>query len=594
MLRTFQPNTQISWQPSPIRLAFALATASSMLWLNGCRDRDSGQRSDVGESQKASGVKLIQLAGNTGVEMEPDGIRLAGVTTFIAGVQNISKNLQPTGEVAATDAGTVQITSRLPGRVVQAFVSSGSQVRKGQLIATVDSVDLTQAEATYQTSKAHAALTFNQLIQQRKLAKYGTLSEPQVEDARRTHAAAQAAVQSDQEQIKIDRIALDNTTKLVAMGEITRKPVEDAQNAHAQARGALTQSKVTLNSTKTNLDRAKILYEGGIFSKQQLEDAETAFKNAAAAVEQNTTQEKLSSDELSRQQRIYEQNLNGASALQQAQSKLQQDQHTYQNDLTAVELARKQLERAQTVRKSGIPINQALQQAQDAYDEAIVTLKGAENTLRLYGIAPGQGISQMANGHAIIPVVSPIDGIVTARSMVAGQLVDTTTALAKVVNLDKVYVDAQIFEKDLVAVSVGDPIQLHVAAFPNKSFTGLVMYVGKEVNADTRTIVVRTIVQNPGWLLRPGMFTTVVIGGKSGTRAVAIPADAVLQHGNQQIVYVEVAPHQFMQRIVNVGPASSGRVPVYSGIASGDKVVVTGNLLLEAEQRKLESEKTTT
>lgn len=593
MLRILHRDTKTTRHMSRIRIGVVIATISAALVVSGCHGRDSGQRSEPAGSQ-ASGVKLIQYAGSAGVELEPDGIRLAGVTTFVAGAENLSKGLQPTAEVTATDVGTVQVTSRLAGKIVQTFVSVGSQVHVGQLIATVDSVDLAQAEAVYQSAKSHAALTYSQLIQQRKLAKYGTLSEPQVEDTRKTYAAAQAAVSSDQEQIKIDRIALDNTTKLVAMGEITRKPVEDAQNVNALAHGALTQSKVNINSAKANLDRAKILYDGGIFSKQQFEDANTAYNNAVAAVEQNTTQEKLSADQLSRQNRIYEQNLNGASALQQAQSKLQQDQHTYQNDLTALDLARKQLDRAQVVRLSGIPINQALQQAQDAYDEAKVARQGAENALRLYGIAPSQGISQLANGHALIPVVSPIDGIVTVRSMVAGQIVDTTVPLAKVVNLDKIYVDAQVYEKDLASVAVGDPIQLHVAALPNRTFTGRVMYVGKDVNSDTRTIVVRTVVQNPGWLLKPGMFATVVIGGRSGARTVAIPTDAVLQHGKQQVVYVQVTSSQFVQRVVSVGAASAGRVPVYHGIEPGDKVVVTGNLLLEAEQRKLESEKTTT
>src|SRR5262249_14395114 len=152
--------------------------------------------------------------------------------------------------------------------------------------------------------------------------------------------------------------------------------------------------------------------------------------------------------------------------------------------------------------------------------------------------------------------------------------------LAKVVNLDQVFVDAQIYEKDLPSVSVGNPIRLQVAAFPNSVFTGKVMYVGREVNPDTRTILVRTAVQNPGWMLRPGMFATVNIGGKSGARSVAIPSDAVLQHGTKTVVYVQVAPNQFVQRDIEVGSASAGKVAVLRGLMNGDKVVVTGNLLL--------------
>jgi len=571
-------------------LLFA-CTVILAITVSGCHDRGAQPSGGAADHEAELSAKLIEVAGSSGLEIDADGVQLAGITTVTAGMSSLAKNLQPAGEVAATDVGTIQVTSRLPGKIVQAFVSVGSQVTKGQIIATIDSLDLTQAESAYQTAKSHADLSFNQLQQQKRLAKFGTLSEPQVEDAARTFAAAQAAVNSDIEQIKIDRVALTNTQQLVNMGEITHKPVEDAQNAYAQAHGALVQAKVTLQSAKATFDRAKILYDGQIFSKQQYEDAETAFNNAVAAMEQNTTQEKLSADELSRQQKIYEQNLNGASALQQAQSKLQQDQHGYQNDLTAQDLARIQLARAKTVKQSGIPINQALQQAQDTYDEAIVALKGAENTLRLFGVSPSEGVAQLRNGHAIIPVVSPIAGIVTARTMVSGQIIDITTPLVKVVNLDSVYVDSQIYEKDIAAVAIGDPIQLHVSAYPLKTFTGRVMYIGKEVSPDTRTTTVRTDVSNPGWLLRPGMFATVLIGGKTGAHSVSIPADSVLQHGTQQIVYIQVAPRQYVQHVVTVGPASAGQVPVLKGIQPGDKVVVTGNLLLEAEQEKLDSEK---
>jgi len=592
MLPNRHRSSRFHIQARPILLASSAALAAA-LPLAGCRGGDSAPPAAPGESHKEA-VRLLHIGSGNGIQMDAEGIRLAGITTAPAGVETLSNSLQPTGEIAATDAGSVQVTSRLPGRIVQTYAATGARVSKGQTLATVDSVDLNQAEAAWQTAKSHADLTSNQLNQARRLAKYGTLSEPQVEDARKTHAAAQAAVNSDTEQIKVDKIALDNTTKLVAMGEITHKPVEDAQNAYAAAHGALVQARVTMNSAKANLDRARILFDGGVFSRQQLEDATTSWSNAVAAADQDTTQEKLAADQLARQTRIYDQNLNGASALQQAQSKLQQDQHTYQNDLTALQLATTQLTRAQAVRRSGIPVNQALQQAEDAYAEAEIALKGAENTLRLYGVAPGQSIVQMANGHVNIPVVSPIDGIVTARIVVPGQLVDSTTALFKVVNLDSVYADAQVFEKDLTSVAVGDPVQVNVAAFPGRSFTGHVSLVGREVNPDTRTILVRTVVRNPGWMLRPGMFASVVIRGKSATRSFAIPADAVLQHDTRQVVYVEVAPGQFVQRVVKVGAASGGRVPVYSGVAPGDKVVVTGSLLLEAEQRKLESEKTTT
>jgi len=551
--------------------------------LGGCHSQSAPPSAEHGEA----GAHLITIAGNPGIALDSEGQKLAGVTTETAGLMNLAPSVQPTGEVTPTDTGTVQVTARLPGRIVEARVAVGARVHKGEIIATVDSVDLTTAEAAYRTAEAHAKLAYNQLLQQKKLAGFGTISEQPIEDARKALSAAEAAVSSDEAQIKLDKLTLENTSQLVELGEITRKPVEDAQNASAQAQSALAQAKINLHSTKANLDRTTILYNGGVFSKQQLEDAETAYHNAESTAEQTTTQERLAAEELKRQQSIYSKNLNGASSLQAAQSKLQQDQHTYANDLIAQELSRKQLARAQVVYKSGIPVSAALQSAQDSYDEAQVALRSAANTLRLYGVSPSTSVAQMANGHAIIPVESPIDGIVTARNMVAGQMTDIATALVKVVNLDEVFVDAQVFEKDIAGIHLGDPITLRVSAFPNHPFSGRVTYVANEVSPDTRTLTVRTVVQNPGWLLRPSMYATVLIGSRSSTRALAIPSDAVLQEGSKQIVYVEAAPGQFIQRTVTVGTAVNGRVPVRSGLAVGDRVVIAGNVLLQQEQSKL-------
>lgn len=559
--------------------------------LAGCRKDPpaTGTVSTTGDSGESA--KLLHEGGRTVLELDPASLKLAGITTVTAGVENLRQTVQPTGQVAPTDSNTVQVTARLPGRIAQVLFSVGQKVRKGQLLATVDSVDLTQAEATYRTALEHERLTSNQLAQQRKLAGYGALSEQPVEDARRAFAAAQAAVKGDEAQLALDRRTLENTRQLVNMGEITSKPVEDAQNAFAQAQAARIQAEVTLHSTKANLDRAQVLYDGGIYSKQQLEDAETAHNNAVASVDQTRTQESLASQELARQKNIYRQNLNGTASLQAAQSKLQQDEHTYQNDLTSLEVTRKELARAQTVHKSGIPVSQALQQAQDAYEEAKVALSGAESTLLLYGVSPGQSVAQLANGHAVIPIAAPLTGIVTARSMVVGQITDTSTPLAKIVDLDEVYVDSQVFEKDLRSVAVGDTIKLRVAAFPDRAFAGRVQYIGNEVSPDTRTVTVRTVIRNPGWLLRPGMFATVVIEGKSGRSAIAIPADSILQEGENQVVYVQVGERQFVKRTVRVGPAVNGQAPVYGGLQPGDRVVVTGNVLLQNAQEKLQSEK---
>lgn len=497
----------------------------------------------------------------------------------------MNATMQPTGEVSATDTGAVQITPRLPGKITQVLVNVGDRVTPGQTIAWVDSVDLATAQAAYETAVAHADLSRNQLAQQKKLAGYGALSAQAVEDARRAASAADAAVQSDTDQTKVDQLALNNTQSLVKMGEITRKPLEDAQNNYSDAQSAAAQAASTLHSTKANYDRAVILYKGGVYARQQLEDAETAYNSAVASDQQAKTAERLSREELTRQEKIFNSNLNGAQSMVEAESKVQQDRHTYQNDVVAQGLAHTQYQRALAVNKAGIPVSQALQSAQDTYDEAMVAVQAAASTLKLYGVQPGK------SSGAVVPIVSPIKGIVSARTMVVGQNVDTSSQLARLINLDQVYVDAQVYEDDLAGVAVGDKVSVSVSALPTRTFTGKVQWIANELNPDTRTTTVRTMLTNPDWLLRPGMFATVKIGARKSMAGVAIPADAVLQEGDDEVVYVQVAGGQYVKRKVKVGPAVDGRVPALSGVSPGDLVVQDGSVLLQKAQSKLESGK---
>jgi RND family efflux transporter MFP subunit len=175
--------------------------------------------------------------------------------------------------------------------------------------------------------------------------------------------------------------------------------------------------------------------------------------------------------------------------------------------------------------------------------------------------------------------------------MVVGQNTDTSTPLARIVNLDSVYVDAQVYEKDVQEVASGDIVRVQVPAFPNRVFTGKVQYVAREVSTDTRTMLVRTVLKNPDWVLQPGMYASVVIGGIRQAHAITVPSDAIMQEGDKQVVYVSIAPGQFVKREVKVGSSAGGKTPVNSGLNPGDQVVIGGNVFIEKAQEQLESGK---
>ena len=154
-----------------------------------------------------------------------------------------------------------------------------------------------------------------------------------------------------------------------------------------------------------------------------------------------------------------------------------------------------------------------------------------------------------------------------------------------------VYINAQVYEKDVQGVLPGDSVKFSVPALPNHPFTGKVQFVASEVNPDTRTVLVRTIIPNPGWLLRPGMFATVLIGSHQSIQSISLPTEAILQEEDKQVVYVKVSTNQFVKRVVKLGTSIGGKVPVIKGLSPGDQVVVSGNVFIEKEQEKLQSGK---
>ncbi|MCA1596575.1 MAG: efflux RND transporter periplasmic adaptor subunit, partial [Chloroflexi bacterium] len=171
-----------------------LLVLPTVIFLVGCQQNGSPDRG-TSASTAASGAvpagetaRLINYTGQTGIALDPASAALAGITTVTIKPQSLHQTVQPSGQIAATDNGAAQVTSRLPGRIVQVFTSVGSRVTAGQLLATVDSTDLTQAEATYQSAVSHLSLMTNQLAQQRRLAGYGALSEQPIEDARRAYS----------------------------------------------------------------------------------------------------------------------------------------------------------------------------------------------------------------------------------------------------------------------------------------------------------------------------------------------------------------------------------------------------------------------
>lgn len=181
---------------------------------------------------------------------------------------------------------------------------------------------------------------------------------------------------------------------------------------------------------------------------------------------------------------------------------------------------------------------------------------------------------------------APIAGVVVDRPAFPGMEVrpDSGTPLVVVADLSRLWVMADVYERDLPRVARGQAATVRVAAAPGRDFVGRVAHVGDLVDAATRTVKVRVEVDNPKLELKPEMFARVAIQGTApDAPVVTVPSAALLSDGEGFAVVLATGDGRYQKRAVEVGGEQDGRVRVLSGLARGDRVVVDGALYVKAE-----------
>jgi membrane fusion protein, heavy metal efflux system len=212
---------------------------------------------------------------------------------------------------------------------------------------------------------------------------------------------------------------------------------------------------------------------------------------------------------------------------------------------------------------------------------AKVAVANARRHLLILGMTDSaiDALANKSNLASVFSLTAPISGIVIERNATIGATVGTDANLFKIIDLSSVWVDANVFEKDLERVRRGQEVKVTVPAFPGKTFSGRVILISSVVNPDTRTVQVRTEVPNPDDRLKPDMFANVEIITDVRRAAISLPQSAVLDDGGKKIVFV-ATDKGYEKHIVTVGIQSDDRVEILDGLQAGDKVVVKGNYLL--------------
>jgi cobalt-zinc-cadmium efflux system membrane fusion protein len=199
------------------------------------------------------------------------------------------------------------------------------------------------------------------------------------------------------------------------------------------------------------------------------------------------------------------------------------------------------------------------------------TIAGLTARLRRFGI------TDPASSEAPMTAIrAPFAGVIIRAAAAPGDVVEAGSELFSVADLSSVYVQAQVYEKDLGQVHAGQTASISIDSYPGERFTGQVASISDLIDPQTRTAAVRCQVANPGTRLKLDMLASVQFPTAMKRSALSVPEDAVQDVEGKPTVFVRTSPSQFSVRQVETGSSGNGRIEILRGLKEGEPVVSKG------------------
>ena len=217
--------------------------------------------------------------------------------------------------------------------------------------------------------------------------------------------------------------------------------------------------------------------------------------------------------------------------------------------------------------------------ARAEHEKARAALRAAADKLRMMGVSP-----EKLSG-SVFPLTAPFSGTVIEKKAVLGELAQPDASLFTVADLSILWIESDLFEKDLGKVRIGAQATVTLSAYPGEVFKGRLTYISSTMDKETRTVKARVEVPNSDGRLKPEMFATAAIGTGGSVKALLVPEGAVLLLQGQPTVFVAESGG-FEPRAVEVGERVQGYAVLKSGVVAGESVVVSGAYALKARLLK--------
>jgi membrane fusion protein, heavy metal efflux system len=489
---------------------------------------------------------------NQAIEVDDATAKRLGLKVAAAKSQKLEIGLKTTGQIEILPDRKADVTAPIKGKIVTLLVQPGAVVKQGQAVATMTSGELSDLRVSSQEKRAEAEASRQQAQVDLKLAqenyqRFDRIAQAEIGQAQTQLAAAQAQYQRDRALVSGGSIVKVAKTNYQQQVQISQSEIEQAQieidvaqeryNQDRQlvANGALArrqmlESQAQLAAAKSTLARAK--------SRPEVLQAETEVRKAE--VDLPIRQQQESAGKLAEAQ----------AAVTRAATKKE------------VIAAQAQLNRAQ---------------ASVAAAQTKLALSDRSYRTRL------QQLGTIADSQGLVQIVAPISGTISQRDATIGQSIqDSGTKLMSIVNDAQVLATANIYEKDLGQVKLGQKVNVRVASLPERLFTGTISRIGTVVG-EGRVVPVQAQLNNTAKLLKPGMFAELeVVTARSAKAVIAIPTSAIVEANGKKIVYVQ-SGDTFQSVEVNLGQITGDLAEIKSGLFAGDRVVTQRGTLLYAQ-----------
>ena len=225
------------------------------------------------------------------------------------------------------------------------------------------------------------------------------------------------------------------------------------------------------------------------------------------------------------------------------------------------------------------PLASATEQSDALFD-------AAKRRLELWDLSEDQIQQVLSTGQPIRSVIvhAPMSGFITARAAYPNVRVTPDTDLYTITDLSRVWIVADVFESDIASIHVGSVARIGFVGGAAPALTARVNYIQPQVDPATRTLQVRMDAPNPGTRMKPDMFVNVEFGAAAPPQ-LTVPADAVVDSGEHQTVFVDLGGGYLEPRAVTIGDRFDDRVVVTTGLSAGERIVASGTFLVDSESR---------